>query len=350
MERKEIFKERLKMARAKEGLSLEALSKIMGGIVSKQALNKYELGTAFPSSSILIRLADALKVTVSFFFRPIVVSLDKEHIYFRKRKSLSAKVEKRIKVEVADEIEKYIQIEQILDIENQFINPIRDIEIRDYNDIIKAVHILNSEWGLRAPAFEMTSVIERFNIKVIFIEDVDKFDGLCGYFENIPFIIIKRIENAERQRFTLLHELGHLLLNLPLEVTEDEEESFCNNFASELLLPSNLLINITGEKRKELSLAELTDLQRTYGISPDAVLFSLKYHQIIQERYYVSWQKRKNKDSRLKELFNRSLCKQENSSRFLNLVMRALSESRISISKAAELLNISVYELETNYL
>ena len=45
-----MLSERLKLARKRSGLSLRALSAGMGGIVSAQAIGKYERGEMVPSS------------------------------------------------------------------------------------------------------------------------------------------------------------------------------------------------------------------------------------------------------------------------------------------------------------
>ena len=44
-----MFSERLKLARKRSGLSLRALSSAMGGIVSAQAIGKYERTEMMPS-------------------------------------------------------------------------------------------------------------------------------------------------------------------------------------------------------------------------------------------------------------------------------------------------------------
>ena len=67
---KEIFGRRLKLARQKEKLSLEELSNKTGGAVSKQTISKYEAGKAMAGSDILEKLANALKVSMEYFFRP----------------------------------------------------------------------------------------------------------------------------------------------------------------------------------------------------------------------------------------------------------------------------------------
>ena len=54
---------RLKLARAAAGLSLRELESGLQGLVTAQAIGKYERDEMMPSSSVLIALARALKVT-----------------------------------------------------------------------------------------------------------------------------------------------------------------------------------------------------------------------------------------------------------------------------------------------
>src|SRR5271166_4789772 len=93
---------RIQQARKASGLSLRALADLLG--LSHAAIKKYEDGDVYPSSDMLIKLAQALKVRVDFFFRPIKVSL--ENVKFRKRKQLSGKSEEAIKFEVISQIER----------------------------------------------------------------------------------------------------------------------------------------------------------------------------------------------------------------------------------------------------
>ena len=65
----ETFAKRLRQARVKEKISMEALSRLLNGSVSKQAISKYEAAKMMPSSTILIALADALRVDLDYFFR-----------------------------------------------------------------------------------------------------------------------------------------------------------------------------------------------------------------------------------------------------------------------------------------
>jgi len=55
-----MFGARLKIARARAGLSLRDLQEHLDNLVSAQAIGKYERGEMMPSSRVLIALADVL--------------------------------------------------------------------------------------------------------------------------------------------------------------------------------------------------------------------------------------------------------------------------------------------------
>ena len=80
-----LFGQRLTNARKMAGLSLQDLANKMENAVTRQALNKYEKGEMMPGSAVLIRLANALSVTVDFFFSEPQVNVELKGIEFRKK-------------------------------------------------------------------------------------------------------------------------------------------------------------------------------------------------------------------------------------------------------------------------
>lgn len=73
---------RLYRARKALGLSLRELGKCVG--VSSADIRRYEDGIIIPSSDILIKLAQALKVRTEYFLRPETLALE-----YRNRSCLS---------------------------------------------------------------------------------------------------------------------------------------------------------------------------------------------------------------------------------------------------------------------
>ena len=66
MDLKKSFAERLHNARLMRGLSMQQLCDMMGNIITKQTLFKYEKGVMLPKSGIVIALCDALEINPDY--------------------------------------------------------------------------------------------------------------------------------------------------------------------------------------------------------------------------------------------------------------------------------------------
>ncbi|WP_144154779.1 helix-turn-helix domain-containing protein [Segatella copri] len=66
MDLKKSFAQRLHNARLMRGLSMQQLCDMMGNIITKQTLFKYEKGVMLPKSGIVIALCDALEITPDY--------------------------------------------------------------------------------------------------------------------------------------------------------------------------------------------------------------------------------------------------------------------------------------------
>lgn len=345
---KQIFSQRLKSARLMNGLSMDGLCEKMNNIVSKQSISKYEKGIMMPDSTILIALSKALNVSVDFFFRPYNVMI--EDIEFRKKSKLKTSVLKGIKEKVIDEIERYMEIENLLDMDNSFHIDYRDFIVKDKNDAVTVAGKLRNDWKLGEDAINnITFLLEENGIKVIHLDTEAEFDGLSGFINKVnPVIIVNKNATAERQRFTALHELGHLLLNFAPDVIDKEKERLCNVFANEMLIPTSEFIRLIGVSRKDISLQELIPIQMQFGISIDALMYKARDTGIITEQRYKGYCIKKNSSSDFNAQIKETRYPREQSRRFLGLVYKAISQEIISISKASSLLNRPVNEIRSS--
>ena len=182
-------------------------------------------------------------------------------------------------------------------------------------------------------------ILENRGVKIIEVDANGKFDGSCICDNEIPVIVLNKNSDSERKRLTLFHELAHLLLSFG---NGTDIEKLCSIFASEVLLPSAVLKQIVGEKRKNISLVELKDIQSLYGISVEAIMIKALQLSIINESQYRSFCISLNKSESLKENVRKSVYPVEHTTRFERIVYKALSDELISVSKAANLLNESV--------
>ena len=193
--------------------------------------------------------------------------------------------------------------------------------------------------------------IESKKIKVIEIEEENKFDGLSVLIDNkYPVIVINKSFPVERKRFTLLHELGHLLLNINERFSDKDEEMFCNRFAGALLLPEEAVYENFGTDRKNISFPELKNIQELYGISIRAIMYRLKDLVVISAGMHKGFSIRLNSDSLLKnEVDEVRFTEQENTGRYNRLVYQALSKELISLSKASSLLGVAVNKVKEEF-
>ncbi len=336
----QIFADRFKSARVLNGLSLQDLADQLGNLVTRQALHKYEKGDVIPDSKMIRLLSNVLNVQPDFFFCETKVELGA--IEFRKLKRLPAKDEYRIIEAVRDKLARYLELEEILSINVDFVNPLTNLSaITSFDEIEAAAQTVRERWGIGTCAVSNTiELLEDHHIKVVEVEAGDSYDGMQTWVNgNIPVIAINKdkVKSADRKRFTVLHELGHLLL--PLEgLPEAVKEKYCHQFAAALLLPKEAAIAELGLSRTKIMIPELGSIKKQYGISMQAIVMRAKDLNIVSESYskqffflvkQMGW-----KVSEPVEYFG-----EESSNRFEQLVFRALAEELITTSKAASLSN-----------
>lgn len=340
---------RLKMARKAAGLSLRKVGELIG--LSHAAIKKYEDGKAFPSSDILLKLAQAFSIRSEYFFRPIKHRLEK--VKFRKRRSIQKKVEESIRQEVLDQIERRLELEDLFPtphIANFTVPSLSIKKIDNLNQLEDLANHIRKEWELgNSPIHNLIDVLESHGIPVFIIKhEVKDFDGLSAQTNEREIIVIGSHSSGDRQRFTLAHELGHLIIQRLLSNHINEEDA-CNRFAGAFLLPKEAVFHEIGKVRHSIELRELELLKEEYGISMAAICHRLKDLQVITERYFKSLMLLfKKKGWNIHEP-GKTLPPEE-SHIFEQMIFHALAESYIGESKAAELLNTSLEDFKAKRL
>ena len=201
-------------------------------------------------------------------------------------------------------------------------------------------------------------MLEEHGVKVIEVEeDPELFDGTSTIVEGLPVVVLNKCESfspeskhtfsPERRNLTLFHELGHQIMNIPSDISDKEKENLCNVFANEMLIPSKTFLNIFGMRRQAITIVELKDVQRTFGISARALMMKAYQLRVINKNRYVGFCIKMNDpaNERIRMILDGSSMPAEHTSRYERLVFRALSSDTITTSKAAEMLDISVSEL-----
>lgn len=95
-------------------------------------------------------------------------------------------------------------------------------------------------------------------------------DGKCTVINKQPIILVRQECNRQRKRFTVAHELGHILLghvgkyelvNREISPTDNPIEQEANIFASRLLAPACVLWGLKVKSADEIS--QLCDISPT---------------------------------------------------------------------------------------
>ncbi len=282
---------RLQRLRRARGLSLEELAAEMGGIVTKQALSKYQTGKATPSPVILNKLAAVLNVkSVYFFAEP---SYQIRFIAYRKRASLAAKEQARVESLVEHALEERVRVQQFVGQALGADVPVQQFDVATLEDAEHAAGQLRERWDLgHDPIANVTTMLEDRLVHVVEIDADDRFDGISAVVSDdegtivAAGVVAQRGRPGERQRLSLAHELGHLVLAVDDQL---DEEKAAFRFAGALLAPADVLRNAIGSKRTVIDLEELLLYKRRFGISLQALLYRLHDLHVITDTYYKQW-------------------------------------------------------------
>lgn len=338
----------LKRVRLLKNLSLKEASRLLN--ISATAVQKYEKGELLLDSTKLIKFADAYGVKCSDFL--ISYNLPQmQFMSFRKKKRLKGIKLDLLKTTIQEEIAKYLLVLNYNNIDTTLIKLKKYLcsSEQDAEQIANNFRI-EHELSMRQPIYDITNTLENLGILIVPIRNINNmfsdFDGLSEIVNGVPVIaLLDDIKDGARQRFTIAHELGHLLLDVKNKNLD--EEKLCNRFASALLMPKDSVLMEFGSSRKYISLFELKAFKEEYKVSFSAIVYRLKDLKIIS-----------NYQNRILNInINKFIGKNDNNpiepeitNQFKKLVYKLQSEDIISIGKARELLGVSAneYEQENN--
>lgn len=120
--------------------------------------------------------------------------------------------------------------------------------------------------------------------------------GFSLYSDVCPVIVVKKARSEAQQTFTLIHELGHLMLHRASSIDDDADmhslfghEREANAFAGHLLVPDSWLAEVRDEERPaavEHFDMWLVPYRRRWGVSTEVILRRLlDARRLPQERY-----------------------------------------------------------------
>jgi transcriptional regulator with XRE-family HTH domain len=228
-------REMLALARESRGLTQAAFAKEIG--ISQAEISKFENGVKTPSDTQVEKIAHRLHYTEAFFFlEESVRAFGSGCVYHRKRKSAT---DTKLANLLAIINVKRIQIKHLLkSVDSRTEHIFERLDLDEYKGDPKQVaQVLRALWYLPpGPVQNLIRAIEDAGgIVVKWDFGTTRVDALSQWLPASPpiFLVNEKIP-TDRMRFTLAHEIGHIVMHrIPTENTEREAD----RFAPEFLMP-----------------------------------------------------------------------------------------------------------------
>lgn len=282
------FGDLLRVARHLRGFTQKKAADRLG--VAQAVLSRLENDMIDPDDDLRLRASQAFDLPLSFFeigdtvYGPPV----SVHTMLRGKKSeVSARDVDMITAELNIRL---FHLRRFLEnVDYEPVNELPVLDVEHYGSVQKIAATVRAHWKVPSgPIKNLTRLMERAGI----IVGESGFHGAAISGVTFaapgrpPLVLINRDHPADRLRFTLAHELGHLVMHrFPTPTMEDE----ANQFASAFLLPPHELREVFQGRRVTLEL--LAALKKEWRVSMQSLLMaaqSLKAITDNQARYL--WQ------------------------------------------------------------
>jgi Zn-dependent peptidase ImmA (M78 family)/DNA-binding XRE family transcriptional regulator len=365
----------LRRQRIARNVTQEALAEAVG--ITRVAYRNLETGVSQPRPETLRALAQALEVGIQDLVTP---AAELRHVRFRSFRRLNTR--DQILIDVGRRLRDFNDLEAILDdrIEYALRTFATDLEGRDAEPAELAAEV-RARFGLSAdePVRDLCGLLESRGIKVLPLRIAsDAFFGLSvAETDGGPAVAVNTWDrvSVERWIFTAAHELGHLVLHLgDYQVDRKEEEAKqekdANLFASHFLMPPAVFQKEWNETYGMPFVDRVFKVKRMFRVSYRTVLYRLAESGAFGPEIWQRFQ------GEYKRRFGRTLLKDDEPAalaadafrasfpeasragepedlspadfmedRLLRLVRRAVESEAITLSRGAEILDLSVTEM-----
>ncbi len=273
-----IYGGRIEQARKLSGYTQKQLAEKVG--VNQSVIAHYEKGKLIPSGDILRAIADLTGFLPIFFQLTPVEEFAKGSLSYRALRSVTAKEEDKAYYNAK------LLYEHICRMAKSFILPqVRIPTLREKPEV--SAEITRAALGLTpdSPIKNLTNLMERNGTIVfslpLFLKKIDAFSTWVDLQGKRPVIAESFGKPGDRLRFSLAHELGHIVMHYPPKATIKLMEKEANDFAASLLLPKCAM---ESDLTKPISLYTLAELKVKWGVSMQALIYKARDLKIVNER------------------------------------------------------------------
>ncbi len=277
---------RLKQARLLAGMTQRELASALGesGLkITAAAISKYENEKSFPTAQFMLLAGSVLDIPSSYFIHQS--ELQVQWTAFRRHSRFGKMKQEAVIAYASDIAELQVELHSMLYPNSRPDLP-EPVKTKDFGDAEMAAAQVRATWDVgNRPLDNLVQTAEDHGVIVIgWDDDSGRFDGLSGRCGGYPVTVINANRSADRKRFNLAHEIGHLVMDTSDSNLDDE--SLAHRFAAALLVPEEHAVHELGRDRRRLDWGELMMLKRKYGLSMAAWIRRARDLNIISERYY----------------------------------------------------------------
>jgi len=165
------------------------------------------------------------------------------------------------------------------------------------NPYVRARELLES-LGLKLPPTPVEKIAKAMGAQVRFSPFDDELSGMIYIKDGIPIIGVNSLHHPNRQRFTIAHELGHLVFDREMitaaihvdkgfpglmrdtksAIGTDEVEIRANQFAAELLMPAAVIEKELAGKQFDIDDdGPIEELAKRFRVSKQALEHKIRH-------------------------------------------------------------------------
>jgi Zn-dependent peptidase ImmA (M78 family)/transcriptional regulator with XRE-family HTH domain len=127
---------------------------------------------------------------------------------------------------------------------------------------------------------------ERAGVRVLGLPlTLDALDAFCVWHDGHPTVAILADAPGDRLRFSVAHEIGHLVLHDGGRSDPRQLEDEANRFAAELLTPGHVLADLMP---RNITLRSLTMVKTQWGVSVKSLVRTARELNLIDQQRAVS--------------------------------------------------------------
>lgn len=271
--------ELVKLGRHARRMTQKQLADATG--VTQALISLIEEGQRAITAEVATALADALQFPVAFFAQPDpVTGPGLGEIYHRRKKSISAK---DLETSYAWLNIRAFTARRLLEAVDwpDVDLPIMSLDL-DVGDEEEAAQFLRARWNVpTGPIRSVSQLLDRAGVLVMPETFTSaEMDGVSLWLGDLPpMMLVNRDIPQDRLRFTMAHELGHLVLHLRSipRSFDDGIEREAHAFAGAFLLPKAEI----RPQLRNLTVEKLAQLKRHWRVSMSAILMRAKQLETI---------------------------------------------------------------------